>query len=455
MTFTPHPYQRRAAQHLLDQPYAALWMEMGLGKTPTALMGLGKTPTALLAIQTLLDRLEVQRVLIVAPKRVALSTWPEEVRKWGFRVRLQVLTGSPAQRERQLAADADAWVINYELIPWLVEHYGNGKRWPFDMLVLDEASKVKHHATNRVKALRKVRKHIARVVELTGTPAPNGLIDLWAQLILLDQGARLFPTLTRYRERWFEADYLGYHYSPREGAEAEIHQRLADICLTLRAEDYLSLPGVNPVTLPVQLPDNAARLYQTLEREMLIELEQTEVTAWNAAALTNKCRQLANGALYCDDAEGWALVHNAKVDALKDLVDEAQGEPVLVAYAYQSDRDRLLQAFPHAQTIDDGRAIDRWNKGQVPMLIAHPASAGHGLNLQYGGRLICWFGLDWSLELYQQFNARLHRQGQTKPVFIYHLVAQDTVDVLVLERLQTKRAIQDILLDALKLKEAA
>lgn len=443
-TFTPHPYQRRAKQHVLDMPCSALWMEMGLGKTPTTLS----------AIETLLDRLEVRRVLIVAPKRVALNTWPEEIAKWGFRVRLQTINGTPAQRIKQLDADADAWTINYELIPWLVEHYGNGKHWPFDMLVIDEASKVKHHQTSRVKALRKVRKHISRVVELTGTPAPNGLIDLWAQIYLLDAGERLFKTLGRYRERWFDADYLGYHYTPRRDADTEIHQRLADICLTLRAEDYLSIPDANPVNVYVDLPASARKVYRALEREMFIELEQSEITAVNAAALTNKCRQIANGAIIHDDKH-WEVLHAAKIDALRDIADEAQGEPILVAYAYKSDRERLLQAFPHAQTIDDGGTIDRWNKGQVPMLIAQPASAGHGLNLQYGGRMIVWFGLDWSLELYQQFNARLHRQGQTKPVFIYHIIAKDTVDRLILERLQTKRAAQDILLDALKLRGTA
>lgn len=442
-TFTLHPYQRRAKQHVLDTPCSALWMEMGLGKSATTLS----------AIETLLDRLEVRRVLIVAPKRVALNTWPEEIAKWGFRVRLQVLNGTPEQRIKQLSADADAWAINYELIPWLVEHYGNGKRFPFDMLVIDEASKVKHHQTNRVKALRKVRKHINRVVQLTGTPAPNGLIDLWAQIYLLDTGERLFKTLGRYRERWFDADYLGYHYTPRAEADSEIHQRLADICLTLRAEDYLSIPDANPVIVHVDLPPSARKLYQTLEREMFIELEQSEITAVNAAALTNKCRQIANGAVIHDDKH-WEALHAAKIDALRGIADEAQGEPILVAYAYKSDRERLLQAFPHAQTIDDGGTIDRWNKGQVPMLIAQPASAGHGLNLQYGGRMIVWFGLDWSLELYQQFNARLHRQGQTKPVFIYHIIAKDTVDKLILERLQTKRDVQDILLDALKLRNA-
>lgn len=437
-----HPYQQAAVQHILDTPKCALWMEMGLGKTVATLT----------AIEALLDSVDVARVLVVAPLRVARSTWPAEIAKWGLRIRHRVITGTAAQRRAAAEADAEVHLINYENLAWLVEQYG--RSWPWDMVVLDEASKMKNRASLRWKALAKVQGQISRLVELTGTPAPNGLIDLWAPICLLDRGERLGRSLTRFRERWFDADYFGYHYTPKPGADAEIHAAVADLVLTLRAEDYLALPDYVPVLVPVTLPGPARDLYTRLEKDMFVALAEGEVTAVSAAALSNKCRQVANGHLYTDGGNGaWEPVHDAKLQALADLIGEIQGAPLLVAHSYQSDLARLRAAFPQARVLDENpQTIDQWNAGQIPLLLAHPASAGYGLNLQAGGHLICWFGLDWSLELYQQFCARLHRQGQTKPCFIYHLIAADTVDELVLERLRSKRDVQDILLDALKVK---
>lgn len=401
--FAPHPYQVRAIQYVLDRPACALWVEPGLGKTAIVLA----------AATTLLERFEVLRILVVAPPRVAASTWPDEAQKWGFLVRVRVIRGTPTQRKRLIdEPGADIWTINYELLPWLVAEYG--RAWPWDMVVLDEASKVKDRSTRRWKALTRVRRQISRLVELTGTPAPNGLTDVWAPIALLDHGEALGRTLTAYRQHWFESDYLGYNWMPRPGAAEEIHARLRDICLTLRVEDYLSLPECVPVTLAVDLPTKARTLYHQMEREMFVELAGTEVTAWNAAALSNKCRQIAQGAVYTDPADPptkaprpWMRVHDAKLDALQDLLEELPGEPVLVAYQYRHDLERLRACFPDARELDqDPGTVRDWNAGRVRLLLAHPASAGHGLNLQTGGNILVWFGLDWNLELYLQFNAR-------------------------------------------------
>lgn len=448
--FAPHPYQARAIQYVLGHPACALWVEPGLGKTSIVLA----------AASTLLERFEVLRILVVAPLRVAASTWPDEAQKWGFPVRVRVIRGTPTQRRRLIAEPgADLWTINYELLPWLVAE--QGRAWPWDMVVLDEASKVKDRSTRRWKALRKVCRQVSRLVELTGTPAPNGLTDVWAPIALLDHGEALGRTLTAYRQRWFESDFLGYTWTPRAGAAEEIHARLRGLCLTMRAEDYLTLPDLVPVTLPVDLDPKARALYRKIETEMFAELAGAEVTAWNAAAVSNKCRQICQGAVYPDQdpssaapARGWAHIHDAKIDALADLLDELPGEPVLVAYQYRHDLERLLARFPRARVLDkDPATIRDWNAGRIRLLLAHPASAGHGLNLQSGGHVLVWFGLDWNLELYLQFNARLHRQGQARPVMVYHIVVRNSVDELVLQRLVDKRSVQDILLDALKQRE--
>ena len=440
-----HPYQRRALAHVLANPRCALWMEPGLGKTIVALR----------AAEALLDSVDVRHVLVVAPLRVAISTWPEEIAKWGIRATYQVVHGAKEQLEQATTTKADIHIVNYENLVWVVRRHAS--RWPWDMVILDESSRLKNQNTRRWRAIKHVREVTPYLVELTGTPAPNGLIDLWAQIYLLDLGQRLFRTLTLFRKTWFDKSYCGFTYDPKLGADEVIHAAVSDIVLTLRAEDYLDLPDLVPVNVPVRLPPAARALYDQLSEEMFLALQQGDVTAETAAALSNKCRQCAAGALYLDAEKGtrgpWQEVHRAKLDALQDLVDETAGEPLLVLYNYRFDLARLQTAFPQARGLDDDpQTIVDWNAGRIPMLLTHPASGGFGLNLQAGGHMIVWFSIDWNLEYYLQANARLHRQGQDRPVFIYHLIATDTVDELVLERLRSKRTVQDVLLDALKVQ---
>jgi SNF2 family DNA or RNA helicase len=437
-----HPYQRLAIKHILDTPRCALWVEMGLGKSVVTLK----------AVESLLDSVDVRKVLIVAPLRVCLTTWPAEIAKWGIRASYKIIHGTPTQRKAAVSAQAEIFITNYESLSWMVETYG--RDWPFDMVVLDESVKVKSRSSQRWKALAKVQGQISRLVELTVTPAPNGLMDIWAQICLLDRGQRLGRSLTRFRERWFDSDYMGFKFTPKSGADAEIHAAVADLVLTLRTEDYLALPDLVPVTIPVVLPPAARTLYARLEKEMFVSLSAGEVTAVSAATLSNKVLQCASGAMFLDgEAHAWEEVHAAKIDALRDIIDETGGAPLLVAYHYKPDLHRLRKAFPQARVLDESpQTVVDWNAGQIPLLLAHPQSAAFGLNLQVGGHHLCWFTQTWSLDIYDQMNARLHRQGQDRPVFIYHLIATDTVDELVLERLRSKRTVQDVLLDALKVQ---
>lgn len=436
-----HDYQRKAVDFIKNTPSCGLWVDMGLGKTVTTLT----------AIADLSDSFEIGRVLVIAPLRVALHTWPNEVGNWQHTKHLtyDVIHGTPAQREQKLKRPKDIHIINRELVAWLVKTLGNS--WPYDMVVIDEASSFKSAKSQRFKALKKVLPKIDRLVELTGTPASNGLLDVWPQIYLLDSGKRLGRTFSGFRDCYFMGDYMGYNFEPRPGTEEKIYAKLQDICLTLSAEDYLKLPQRVDNIIPLTIPPKAQRQYRELEKEFLLELEQDTVEAVNAAALTNKLLQFSNGAVYTDAEGNWEAVHEAKLDALEDIIQEAAGQSVLVAYNYKSDLARLRQRFPKAEHIGDAPdTLYRWNAGKVPILLAHPASAGHGLNLQSGGSVIVWFGLNWSLELYQQFNARLHRQGQKKPVFIHHLVVTDSVDVTVMDALQGKHVTQKALLDALK-----
>jgi SNF2 family DNA or RNA helicase len=435
--FDPHPYQQRALDFALA----------GSGLLALS-MGLGKTSVTLTAIQTLLARCDVRRALVIAPKRVAEHTWPAEARKWDHLKSLRLVTvlGTARERLRALDTPADVHVINRENLPWLVVHCGAD--WPFDLVVIDESTSFKDRSTQRWKALRKVLPSIARVLLLSGTPAPNSLLDLWAQIYLIDRGARLGRSFTAFRERWFESDFMGYTWALRAGSETAIHALVDDVMLSMRAEDWLDLPERIDVTVPLSLPPLAAQRYRTLQRDYLLELPAGEISAPNAAALVNKLLQAANGTVY--DAGGtWHHLHDAKLDALEDLI-EAAGEPVLVAYQYRADLDRLLTRFPQAKEVRWPGVIDAWNRREVPVLLAHPASAGHGLNLQAGGRHVIWFGLTWSLEQYLQFNARLHRQGQTGRVIVHHLVAQDTADALVMAALTRKAVNLNALLDALR-----
>lgn len=436
-----HDYQRKAADFIKSQKSCALWVDMGLGKTITTLT----------AVADLMDLFTVGRVLVIAPLRVAVHTWPNEIRHWQHTQHLsfEVITGSPAQRHAKLNTKADIHIINRERVPWLVSTLG--QHWPYDMVIIDEASSFKSSKAQRFKALKKILPQVDRMVELTGTPASNGLLDVWAPVFLLDKGERLGKTFSGFRDCYFMGDHMGYHWEPRKGSEEEIYERLQDVCLTLSAQDYLNMPQRIDNIIPLAMPSKASKQYRELEKEFVLKLEKETVEVNSAAVLTNKLLQFSNGALYTDDKGAFETVHDTKLDALEEMIQEAAGQPVLVAYNYQSDLARIKVRFPKAELIGHAAdTIDRWNTGKIPLLLAHPASAGHGLNLQSGGNIIVWFGLNWSLELYQQFNARLHRQGQTRPVFIHHLVITDSIDVTVLAALQSKHITQKALLDALK-----
>jgi len=437
-----HDYQRRTVNSIKTRRRCGLALEMGLGKTVSTL-----TATA-----DLLDGCMVDRVLVIAPLRVANAVWSQEARDWSHLRRLKVVvcTGSERQRLTALQKTSDVYVINRENVPWLVEHYKT--KWPFDAVIIDESSSFKSQAAQRWKALRRVLPMIDYMVLLTGTPAPNSLLDLWAQQYLIDQGAALGKTFTAYKQRFFDADFMGYKFSPKAGAAEKIHALLADSWISMAASDYLELPERIDLVEPVYLPPAVLKAYLDFERTLLAELpDGQEIEASSAAVLANKLLQWCNGATYTDDKGNWSPLHAAKLDALAEIIDDNPGETVLVAYNYKSDLARIRERFPDAVVLDkDPATIARWNAGEIPMLLAHPASAGHGLNLQQGGALCVWYGLSWSLELYQQFNARLHRQGQTRPVRIVHLVASGCIDERVMAVLGQKDAQQNALLDALR-----
>lgn len=415
-------------------------------------LGLGKTVSTLTAINLLYDMIEISRVLIVAPKRVAEHTWPDEIRKWDHlqHLRCSVAVGTAAERREALARDADIYVINRENVPWLVDEIGR-KPWPYDMVVLDELSSFKSHTAQRFKALRRVRGGMARVVGLTGTPTPNGLLDLWPQMYLIDEGKRLGRTFGGYRARYFDPDKRNrvqiWTWKPKPGAEEDIYRTIGDIALSMQAKDLLRLPERTDVDVPAALPAPARQAYERLERELVLQLPEGVVQASQAATLLNKLLQMAGGCAYGEDG-AVVPVHGAKLDALEDLVEQANGKPVLVYYGYRHERERIMERIPQAEDLDP----DRWCAGEQPVALAHPASCGHGLNLQAGGSIMIWYSLPWSLELYEQANARLYRQGQTDPVRIYHLIASGTVDEQVKAALQRKAIGQTALLEALKAK---
>ena len=444
MKFKPHGYQQAAIEWIYEHPACGLFLDMGLGKTVTTL-------TALRSI--IYDYGDVCRALVIAPKRVAEETWPAELAKWDHLADLtySLVAGSRKDRLAALDTGADIDIIGRDNVSWLVDHYG--KAWPYDAIVIDELSSFKSHQSKRFKALKKVRPLSKRVIGLTGTPAPNSYIDLWPQLYLLDRGARLGKTITIFRDqfcigkRWPSMPVTLYEIRP--GAEPEIDKQIGDICISMSATDYLDMPGRTYIELPVTLPTQALAKYKEMAREAVTELGGEAITAANAAVLSGKLLQLANGFAYQEDGSVKHL-HDVKLDALEELIEAAQGQPVLVFYTFKSDLDRIRSRFKDAKTIEDDDIIARWNSGQVPLLCLHPQSAGHGLNLQQGGSLIAWFGLPWSLEYYQQANARLYRQGQEKPVRIYHIIAKGTIDERVLEVLSGKDKRQADLLEAVK-----
>lgn len=448
MIYEPYPYQQYCAARIVADAAVGLFLDMGLGKTVITLD----------AINTLrYDRWAVQRVLIIAPKKVAEGTWTKEAQKWEHlrHLRISAVLGSQQKRLRALATPADIYVINRDNVAWLVDYFKNA--WPFDMVVLDESSSFKNSQSKRFKALKLVRSRINRLVELTGTPASNGLIDLWAQIYLLDGGARLGRTLGQYRERFFDPDKRSrtqfFSYTPKDGSMEYIQQAIGDICVSMKAEDYLNLPDRMFDDVPVVLDDKARKAYRQLERDLLLELDEGQITAASAGVLTGKLLQLCNGAVY-DSEKRPLAIHNCKVEAFLEVLEQLNGQHCLVFYNFQHDRDRLLAALEplglrvrvYQSTADE----DAWNAGEIDVLLAHPASCAYGLNLQNGGHHIVWFGLTWSLEQYEQANKRLHRQGQRHPVIVHHLVVQGGMDEDVIESLRAKGDTQEALMDALK-----
>lgn len=442
MKFSPHAYQKQAIDFIVSHPEAAIFLECGLGKTVITLSAI---------LELMFDRFLVKKVLVVAPLRVAKDTWPTELQKWSDLSLLsaRVLTGSKAQREKTLRVDADITVVNRENLAWLIQT----EAFSYDMVVIDELSSFKHREAKRFKALLKVRPKIRRIVGLTGTPASNGLMDLWAEFRLLDQGERLGRYITGYRDRWFLPDkqnrYQVFSYKPRSYAEDDIYSRIRDITLSMKTSDYLKLPPLSLLTHELLLSPKARKLYKKLKDELILNLDGSIIDAVNAASLSGKLLQLSSGALYQET--GQALhIHNVKLDALEDLIEAQNGKTCLVAYWFRHDLERIMDRFPEARTLKSSKDISDWNEGNIQIGLIHPASAGHGLNLQHGGSTLIWFSLTWSLELYQQTNARLYRQGQEKSVFIHHLVVKDTIEERVMQALKDKDETQASLIEAVK-----
>ena len=451
MNFTPYPHQQAGINWIIEHPAAGLLWGMGTGKTVTTLT----------AIDILLhDILENGPVLVIAPKRVAENTWSKECTKWEHLQHLRVVKvmGTASERQKALSRlankSADIYVINRENVVWLVDFFG--QRWPFRIVVIDELSSFKSAQAKRWKALRKVRGRIRRIIGLTGTPRPNGLEDFWPEIYLLDQGARLGKTLTQFRTRYLVPEkmngHIVYSYRPREGAEEEVYRKLSDICMSIRKEDVLSLPGQIYEDVLLAAPPALLKKYKQFERDKVLECLNAEgdIIAGTAATLTNKLLQFANGAIYDMDKQVHHI-HDIKLDALEEMVEEAGGDPVLVLYSYQHDADRIRQRIT-CRGLDTPEDIDAWNRGEIPVALAHPASIGHGLNLQEGGHITIWFGLPWSLELYQQANERLNRPGQKHICRVYHIMLRGTHDERVLKSLANKDAGQAAAIEALRLE---
>lgn len=442
MKYKPHNYQQFATDFILNQSICCLMLDMGLGKTVITLTALW---------QLALDSFDVSRVLVIAPKRVAEDTWPKELAKWEHLTGLtfSLVLGSAAERKAALQRKAFLYIINRENVAWLVKnHY-----WDFDMVVIDELSSFKSNKAERFKAMKKVRPTVTRIVGLTGTPAPNTLLDLWPQMYLMDMGQRLGRFIGGFRDRFFLPDKrnreIVYSYKPREGAEDAIYALISDICISMKAADYLDMPERIDNRIEVSMNPKERKLYDDFQKDMVLSIGDEELDAANAAALSNKLLQMANGAVYGEDKKV-IPIHDRKLDALEDLVEAANGKPLLVAYWYKHDLQRIKARFKNARCIDTAKDIDDWNAGQIPLALIHPASAGHGLNLQDGGCTIVWFGLTWSLELYQQLNARLWRQGQKHTVVIHHIVTKGTHDEDVMRALENKDTRQSALIEAVR-----
>ena len=449
-----HRYQKVCVEHIISHPFCGVFLDMGLGKTISTLT----------AIEELkYDYCEIDTVLVIAPKRVVETVWEEEAKKWDHTKHLTFskIIGTERQRLAALKVKADVHIISRDNITWLCSLYA--AKLPYDMLVIDELSSFKAHQTQRFKSLRLARPWFKRVVGLTGTPAPNGLINLWSQMYLIDRGERLEKTITAYRSRYFRPGasngYVVYSYNLLSDSERLIQERIKDICISMRAEDYLEMPERIDNFVRVTMPDKLMDAYKKFEQENVItlanEIEEgaTTVNAVNAAALSNKLLQFANGAMY-DENKNVVPIHDLKLEALKEIIEAADGKPVLVAWTYQFDRDRIKNYFRSMapRELKTAEDINDWNAGKVQLMLAHPASAGHGINLQAGGNIIVWYGLTWSLELYQQFNARLYRQGQKQRTIIHHIVNSGTHDEDVVKALKSKDKTQNNLMNSIKAK---
>ncbi len=450
MIFKPHGYQQHCIDKIEEINKIGLFLDMGLGKTVTTL-------TAIKDLKY--NRFQVRKVLVIAPKKVAEGTWTKEKDKWDHTKMLRVspVLGSLTKRIRALNTPADIYIINRENVVWLVDYYRNS--WPFDMVVVDESSSFKSHKAKRFKALASRGGHIDRLVELTGTPSPNGLNDLWSQVFLLDGGERLGRKYTQFRERYFDPGDRGnnviYNYKAKPGSESSILEKISDICISMKSEDYLQLPDITYNQIPVILDPKSSKAYYELERKMVLELPEAEeeISVTSAAALSNKLLQLANGALY-DEDHNVHEIHNCKIEAFMELVESLQGKPALVFYNYQHDRNRLLEALKdtglRVKELKTTQDEDDWNNREIDILLTHPASSAYGLNLQQGGNHVIWFGLNWNYELYTQANKRLHRQGQQEKVIIHHLVCSGTRDEDVMQALERKDDVQNWVMESLK-----
>lgn len=443
MRYEAHDYQKYATDFILTHPVAAVFLEMGLGKSVITLTAL---------FDLILDMFLIRKVLVIAPLRVARDTWPSEIKKWDHLKGLtySVVVGSEAERKAALMQTADVYIINRENVDWLITR--SGISFDFDMVVIDELSSFKSHQAKRFKSLLKARPKVKRIVGLTGTPSSNGLMDLWAEFRILDLGQRLGRYITHYRNAFFTPDKRNgeviFSYKPLPGAEQQIYDRIGDITISMRSCDYLKLPECVINEVPVVMDDKEKAVYDQFREDMVAKIRDTEIDAANAAVLSGKLLQMANGAVY-DEEKKSHFIHDRKLDALEDLIEGANGKPVLIAYWYQHDADRIKARFP-VREIKTSKDIEDWNAGKISAAIIHPASAGHGLNLQSGGSTLIWFGLTWSLELYQQTNARLHRQGQKDTVVIHHIIAIGTIDEQVMKALRKKEKTQDALIDAVR-----
>lgn len=445
--FRPYDYQAYAINKIIDNKRFGLFLDMGLGKTVSTLTAIE---------QLKYDYLDVDKVLVIAPKRVAEDTWAQEVEKWTHLTHLDVslVLGTPKQREQALERNADIYVTNKENTKWVCERFK--KDWPFDMVVIDELSTFKNSDSQRFKILKKKWPLFDRFVGLTGTPAPKNIMDLWAQIYLIDGGERLGKFKTHFRQRYFYPTHKvaehTFNWELKDGAKDEIYKMISDVTVSMESKDYLKMPERVDTVKEAKLSKKERALYDELEQNMVIENDiddDKDIVALNSASLSNKLLQMSNGAVYADDGS-ITHIHDKKLELLDEIVEESQGQPILVMYNYKHDKERLLERYSFAETLDSEDYMERWNNGDIQMLITHPASAGHGLNLQYGGSIMVWFGLTWNLEYYEQANARLYRQGQKKTTVIHHLLTENSIDQKVYESLKNKKLGQTELMNAVK-----